>query len=49
MPNPNAHDQPVEGGVEQVERALQKQNDTPQNKRPSTPDKAPKDKKMGEK
>lgn len=25
MPNPNAHEQPAEGGVEQIEAALQKQ------------------------
>jgi hypothetical protein len=34
MPNPNAHDQPAEGGTEQVEHTLQKQSEPKQNKKP---------------
>lgn len=43
MPNPNAHDQPAEGGQEQVERALQKQSEPPPKPRNEAPKSTPKD------
>ncbi len=36
MPDPNAHDQPAEGGTEQVEHTLQKQSEPKQNKKPKS-------------
>lgn len=48
MPNPNAHDQPAEGGREDVERALQK-SETPlkprDDKQKNTPHNSKKDQK----
>ena len=41
MPNPNAHDQPVEGGTEQIEHTLQKQSEAPPNSPKKPQDKTP--------
>jgi hypothetical protein len=49
MPNPNAHDQPAEGGSEEVERALQKQSEPPPKPRSEAPKSTPKDGKKDEK
>ncbi len=49
MPNPNAHDQPAEGGQEQVEGALQKQSEPPPKPRREAPKSTPKDDKKDQK
>jgi hypothetical protein len=49
MPNPNAHDQPVEGGLEEIERTLQKQSEPPAKPRSDTPKSTPKDDKKDRK
>jgi hypothetical protein len=45
MPNPNAHEQPAEGGLEQVERALQKQSEPPPKSRREADKTTPKERK----
>lgn len=49
MPDPNAHDQPAEGGTEQVDRALHKQEERSSNTRKTAQDQTPKDDKKDEK
>jgi hypothetical protein len=45
MRNPNRHEQPAEGGVEQVEGALQKQSEPPPKQRKEPDKSTPKERK----
>lgn len=48
MPNPNRHEQPAEGGVEQVEGALQKQSEPKPQPRKEPNTNTPKERKTDE-